>query len=91
MLYREIIKRLAHSRNYKFDELAKAVGMSGQARLSARLGESWNPGMKDAQKLLEELGYKIVFVPEKTTCREEWYEPEFPEKPTRVSVKNSEK
>lgn len=83
MLYRDIIKKLAKSLEYKFDDLAKAVGMSGQARLSARLGESWNPGMRDAQALLGELGYKIVFVPQETKCRDTWFEPEFPEKPSK--------
>ena len=83
MLYRYIVKELAHNVGIKFDELAKAVGLSGQARLSARLNESWNPGMRDAQKLLAELGYKIVFVPEKTRCRDDWYVPEFPERPVR--------
>lgn len=80
MLYRNIIKTLAREVGIKFDDLAKAVGMSGQARLSSRLAQSWNPGMKDAQTLLSELGYKIVFVPEKTVCKDNWYEPEFPKK-----------
>ena len=83
MLYRNIVKNLAKEVGIKFEDLAKRLGMSGQARLSARLGESWNPGMKDAQDLLAELGYKIVFVPEKTVCKDNWYVPEFPERPVK--------
>jgi hypothetical protein len=81
MMYRDIVKKLAGQVGVRFADLAEALGMSGQARLSARLAESWNPGMRDAQALLAELGYKIVFVPERTACREGWYEPEFPDRP----------
>ena len=82
-MYRDIVKKLAGEVGVKFGELAERLGMSGQARLSSRLAESWNPGMADAQALLAELGYKIVFVPERTVCKDNWYEPEFPERPVR--------
>ena len=93
MLYKEIIKKLAKSRKYKFEDLAKAIGLSGQSRLSTRLSESWNPGMKDSQELLNELGYEIAFVPkgmiEKSADLSEiCYLPEFPQKP---APKNSKK
>ena len=82
-MYRDIVKKLAGEVGVKFGELAERLGMSGQARLSSRLAGSWNPGMADAQALLAELGYKIVFVPERTVCKDNWYEPEFPERPVR--------
>ena len=81
MMYRDTVKKLAKEADIRFDDLARAVGMSGQARLSARLCESWNPGMRDSQRLLAELGYKIVFIPEGTRPEKRWLEPEFPEKP----------
>lgn len=83
MLYRDIVKRLAKSRNMRFAELAEKVGASSQARLSARLGESWNPGMRDAQEMFGVLGYKVVLVPEGTRLAEDWFEPEFPDRPAK--------
>ena len=88
MLYKDIVKRLAKSRNHTIDTLAKAIGLRSQQALSQRLKDSWNPGMADAQKMLGELGYKVVFVPSSTNLAEGWYEPEFPERP---ASKNSEK
>lgn len=83
MLYRDVIKKLAKSRNFTIDALAKAVGLKSQQALSQRLKDSWNPGMADAQRMLAELGYKIAFVPSSTNMAEGWYEPEFPERSAR--------
>lgn len=83
MLYRDIIKKLAKSSNFTIDALAKAVGLKSQQALSQRLKDSWNPGMADTKRILEELGYKIVFVPASTNVVEGWYEPEFPERDAR--------
>lgn len=80
MLYRDIIMGLKDRMNYTVEELAKAVGLRSQQALSQRLKDSWNPGMKDAQTILAQLGYKIVFVPTATKLGEDWYEPEFPAK-----------
>lgn len=85
MLYRDIIKKLAKSRNLTIQALAGKVGLNSQQALSQRLKDSWNPGMGDARVLLGELGYKIVFVPDKTDPKEGWYEPEFPARPARSS------
>lgn len=83
MLYREIIMSLKDRANYTVEELAKAVGLRSQQALSQRLKDSWNPGMKDAQAILGKLGYKIVFVPSATKVNEDWFEPEFPERPQK--------
>lgn len=83
MLYKEIIKGLAKKRNYTIDRLAKAVGLRSQQALSARLKDSYNPGMRDAQRILGTLGYKIVFVPDATQLADDWFEPEFPERPQK--------
>ena len=85
MLYRDIIKTLAKSRNRTIENLALSLGLARQATLSQRLKDSWNPGMKDTELLLKELGYKIVFVPEATKVNDDWFEPEFPERPVKES------
>ena len=83
MLYRDIIKSLARSRNRTIEDLALALGLKRQATLSQRLKDSWNPGMKDAEELLAQLDYKVVFVPKSTKLAEDWFEPEFPERPQK--------
>ena len=84
MLYRDIIKTLAKSTNRTVGSLAETLGLSSAA-FYVRLKSSWNPGMKDTELLLKDLGYKIVFVPEATKVNDDWFEPEFPEKPVKES------
>ena len=86
MLYKDIIKKLAKQNCITFADLASRIGLKSQSTLSVRLKDSWNPGMKDAQDMLAELGYEIVFAPKGMVSRssslsETCYVPEFPEKP----------
>lgn len=85
MLYRDIIKKLARGQAWTLDELAKSVGMRGQATLSMRLKDSWNPGMRDAQEILDKLNYEIVFAPKGTAqskkLGDRCFVPEFPDRP----------
>ena len=85
MLYRDIVKKLARGRALTLDELAKSMGLKSQSALSMRLKDSWNPGMRDAQEMLDKLGYEIVFAPKgmvtnSRDLRETCYVPEFPER-----------
>lgn len=88
MLYREIVKSLAKQRKITLEELALKLGLRGQSTLSTRLKDSWNPGMSDANDLLRELGYEVVFAPIGTVenskaLSQSCFVPEFPDKPAK--------
>ena len=88
MFYRDIIKSLAKQRRITRDELASKLGLRSQSTLSTRLKDSWNPGMRDANDLLRELGYEVVFAPIGTVensknLQQSCFVPEFPDKPSK--------
>lgn len=88
MLYRDIIKELTKQRGTTISELANKLGLKTQSVLSLRLKDSWNPGIKDTQELLDLLGYEIAFVPKdmiqnSKSLSQSCYIPELPEKPEK--------